>query len=102
VVGDALTARDRQLVVDLVLEDVGELRAAILAEPTRVAAVDRVRRALGQILIATASMAGEGIAVQGLGSRVGLRVTVGDRQGLVRWHEVADAVRHLQLALFSL
>jgi hypothetical protein len=100
-VADALAARDRQLVVDLVLEHWGarELRRAILAEPTRAAAIDRMRSALGQTVIAAASPAGEGVAVQGLGSRTGLRVTVGDRQGLVRWCELADQVRHLQLAL---
>ena len=96
-----LTARDRQLVVDLVLEHcgAGDLRQAILAEPTRAAAVARVREALGQTVIATTASAGEGVAVQGLGSRAGLRVSVSDRQGLVRWCAVADQVRHLQLAL---
>jgi hypothetical protein len=81
---DTLSARDRQLVVDLVLEHcgAGELRQAILAEPTRAAAVARVREALGQTVIATTASAGES-----------------DRQGLVRWCAVADQVRHLQLAL---
>ena len=39
----------------------------------------------------------ETYAVQDIG--VGLRVTVADRQGLVRWADVVDAVRLVQLPL---
>jgi hypothetical protein len=98
---DTLAARDRELVVDLVLEHYGAgvMRRAILAERGRGEAIAYARRAFRDIVLAAASPAGEELAVQGLGSRAGLRVTVGDRQGLVRWCEVADQVRHLQLAL---
>jgi hypothetical protein len=98
---DTLTAADRQLVIDVALDDRGSgvVAQAILDQPSRQAAIAYVRAVLGKGVTSGWTLAGEAYAVQGLGQRCGLAATVGDRSGLVRWAELADAVRLQQLAL---
>jgi hypothetical protein len=98
---DTLTAADRQLVIDVALEDrgAGVLARAILEQPSRQAAIAYVRAVLGRGVTSGWTSAGEAYAAQGLGQRIGLAVTVGDRSGMIRWSEIADAVRLRQLAL---
>jgi hypothetical protein len=98
---DTLTAADRQLAINVALDDRGSgvLGQAILEQPSRQAAIAYVRAVLGKGVTSGWTPAGEAYAVQGLGQRSGLAATVGDRSGLVRWAELADAVRLRQLAL---
>jgi hypothetical protein len=98
---DTLTFADRRLVAELALEDhgTGVLARAILDQPSRQAAIAYVRAVLGKGVISGWTSAGVAYAVQGLGQRSGLSVTVGDRSGLVRWSEIADAVRLVQVPL---
>jgi GAF domain-containing protein len=84
---DSLTTADRQLVVDVALDDhsAGVLAQAILEQPTRRAAIAYVRAALERGVTSGWTLAGEAFAIRGLGQRAGLAVTVGERSGLLRW-----------------